>query len=89
MLDKDLEDEIKSLIGREIRSLRINKGWSIEYLAGESKLNTDSVGDAERGATMISLQSLVKISAALGIKTTHFSKLIDDNILPELKEDKE
>ena len=54
-------------LGKRIRALRSEKGWSQEQLAFECGLHRTYIGHVELGKKNISFNNLVTISAALGI----------------------
>lgn len=62
-------------VGLRIRSLREERGWSQERLAGDAGVHRTYMGDVERGERNPSLFSLLKIADALGI---HVSDLFSD-----------
>jgi transcriptional regulator with XRE-family HTH domain len=59
---------IRKLVGQNIRSFRLAKEWSQEELAYKSKLSHHYLGNVERGAQNISLDSLERIAKALGVE---------------------
>lgn len=61
-------DELRALVGANIRSLRLKKGWTLEELAFRSGVHANYLGDAERGRRNLSVSSLNKIAAGLGVE---------------------
>jgi len=59
---------IKKLIGKRIRGLRRNKGWSQEVLAEHSALSYKFIGEVERGVVNPSLETLVSIACGLDVE---------------------
>jgi transcriptional regulator with XRE-family HTH domain len=55
------------LLGRRIRNLRNEKGWTQQKLGDQAEVNYKFIGEIERGKQNPSLNVLVKISAALGV----------------------
>jgi transcriptional regulator with XRE-family HTH domain len=55
------------LLGRRIRSLRNEKGWTQQELGDQAEVNYKFIGEIERGQQNPSLNVLVKIAAALGV----------------------
>ena len=55
------------LLGRRIRSLRNEKGWTQQELGDHAEVNYKFIGEIERGQQNPSLNVLVKIAAALGV----------------------
>lgn len=77
-------------IGKRIKELRIEKGWTQAILAEKSDVEPSNISHIERAATKLSLPTLVNIANALGVtldeiaygslvKSAHVSvKMIDD-----------
>jgi transcriptional regulator with XRE-family HTH domain len=59
---------------QHIRKARLQKGWSQERLADESKLHRNYVGSVERGERNISIDNMEKLAKALG---TSLSSLLE------------
>jgi len=53
-------------LGKRIRALRRELGWSQERLAHEAKMDRSYMGMIERGEKNITLTKLCQISLALG-----------------------
>ncbi len=58
-------------LGKAVRELRLEKGWSQEAFADYADMDRSYVGGIERGEHNIALINLIKIASALGIKTAH------------------
>lgn len=54
------------IIGDRIRTLRSAKGWSQEELAHRADLHPSHMGRLERGEENVTLESLEKVTNALG-----------------------
>jgi len=59
------EHNAQKKLGKAIRSLRTNLGYSQEEFAGACGLHRTYFGAVERGERNISLQNIVKIATAL------------------------
>jgi transcriptional regulator with XRE-family HTH domain len=57
-------DRIK--LGRTIRRLRLEKGWTQEDLAERAKLHPTYIGGIERGERNVGLDNIIRIARALG-----------------------
>jgi transcriptional regulator with XRE-family HTH domain len=55
------------LLGRRIRSLRIQKGWTQQKLGEKADINYKFLGEIERGQQNPSFGVLAKIATALGV----------------------
>ena len=60
-------DNLKYLVGTNIRYFRLQKNLSQKQLGEKSGLNMNYIGGVERGERNISLENLLKISIALEI----------------------
>ena len=58
----------KAIFGNNIRRLRTDLGWSQEKLAEACGLHRTYVGAVERGERNVSLENIVEIALALGVK---------------------
>jgi transcriptional regulator with XRE-family HTH domain len=54
-------------LGKRVRALRLDRGWTQEELAHRSGLNRSYMSDVERGRSNVSLSTLQKIARPLGI----------------------
>ena len=61
-----MSEDIRSLLGKRIRELRLKKEWSQQDLAQAAKLDRAYVSGIERGQRNISLKKIADIAAALG-----------------------
>ena len=59
---------IQEVVGARIRALRLQRGWTQEELGGRAGLDFTTIGGAERGQKSLSLTSLTRVAAALGIE---------------------
>lgn len=66
-------------LGRYLRSVREGKGWSQEDLAFECDLHRTYIGAVERGEYNVTLLTLRKITAKLGISMLDAVKGIERN----------
>lgn len=65
-------DNPRQELGARIRGLRKSAGFTLEYMEEKSGLNCHYIGQLERGRANVSLDSLVKIADALGVKVGDF-----------------
>lgn len=56
----------RNKLGKNIRNLRHEKGWSQEELADKVGLHRTYVGAVERGEQNITVDTLAKLAKALG-----------------------
>lgn len=59
-------------IGRRVRAARRDRGVSLENLGHLSEVNWTTIGKIERGATSPTVESLVRIAAALEVDPGSF-----------------
>ena len=67
----------RKVIGANIRSARLSKGWSQERLATRAKINSDYLSTLERGLVNVSVDKLIKLSKALRVPFSELTKGID------------
>ena len=72
-------DPMLAALGRYLRSVREGKGWSQEDLAFECDLHRTYIGAVERGEYNVTLLTLRKITAKLGISMLDAVKGIERN----------
>ncbi len=60
--------DIRTRLGRNLRRLRDEKGWSQEAFAFEAKIHRTYVSDIERGARNPTIMVVEKLAMALGVK---------------------
>ena len=56
--------------GTAIRQLREQQQWSQEQLAEQADLNRSYIGEIERGQVVVSLLTIEKLAAALGVPSS-------------------
>jgi DNA-binding NtrC family response regulator len=59
-------DRLRSVLGRQIRLSRTEKGWTLRELSEISAVSVSQLSSIERGTHLPSVESLVAISTALG-----------------------
>jgi transcriptional regulator with XRE-family HTH domain len=63
------------LLGRRVRDLRVQKGWTQQELGEKADINYKFLGEIERGQQNPSFGILVKIATALGVELSEFFRL--------------
>lgn len=58
----------KKLFGARIKSLREDRGWTQEYLAGKMNISPNHLSSIERGRENPTFDTLVKLSDALNVE---------------------
>lgn len=61
------KESARTLLGKNLRRLRAEKGWSQEDLALEADLHRTFVAHVERGVRNISIDNIEKLAAAFRI----------------------
>ena len=67
-LGRSPSDRLRDQLGRRIKVLRVEHGWSLKELAGSSGISVSQLSSIERGAHMPSIESLLALCTALGVK---------------------
>lgn len=67
-------DNIQVRIGKKIRALRSEKGFSQEALAFKCKLHRTYISDIERGIRNVSIKNIEKIAKAVGVSVGELMK---------------
>lgn len=60
--------EIKEKFGQKVKSLREQKGISIEHLANISNVDRNYISDIEKGKRNVSITIIEKLSKGLEVK---------------------
>src|SRR4030042_645109 len=65
-------------VGKRIRDLRTEKGWTLKELASKCELSTSFLSQVERGLSSVSITSLHIICQALGMSLGEFFRQLGD-----------
>lgn len=60
-------DELRQIIGANVRTLRKARGWTQEELGEQAEMSYKALGEIERGEVSPSLNSLLKVANALSV----------------------
>ena len=63
--------EIRQRLGRNVRRLREQKGWSQEKFAFEAEIHRTYVSDIERGVRNPTITILEKLAVSLGVTASN------------------
>lgn len=72
-------DELRQIIGDNVRALRKAQGWTQEQLGEQAEMSYKALGEIERGEVSPSLNSLLKIANALQIQISEL--FLNDEVL--------
>ncbi len=72
-------------VGRVLAALRMEKGLSQEVLSGLSDIGRSHLSAIERGERKPTLETLYRLSRALGIPMSSIVLAIEDELLKEQK----
>ncbi len=70
-------DRLRDQLGRRIKVLRVERGWSLKELAGVSGISVSQLSSIERGAHMPSVESLLALCTALEVKPSELLRSIE------------
>jgi transcriptional regulator with XRE-family HTH domain len=73
---------VTAAIGRNVRSLRQTRGWTLAALAGRAGVSKGMVVELEQGRTNPSIATLCRLAAAFGVGLAQLLELGDE---PELR----
>jgi len=74
-----IKTEIVSKIGEVIRELRLEKNLSQEEFADQCSIHRTYLGCIERGEKVVTINTLKKITDALGLTLTQFFKITESH----------
>lgn len=77
----DTRPAIALLVGERVRSLRTNRRWSLDELAGRSGVSKGMVVQIEAGRTNPSIGTLVRIADAFGVT---IARLVEEKRPPDV-----
>jgi DNA-binding NtrC family response regulator len=66
------EDRLRRELGRHIRVARTEKAWTLKDLSESSGVSVSQLSSIERGTHLPSLESLLAIATALGVKPSEW-----------------
>lgn len=76
-LGRTQQDKLRERLGHRIRLLRAERDWSLKDLASYSKLSVSQISSIERGANLPSMESLLAIARAFGLRPSEILTNID------------
>jgi DNA-binding NtrC family response regulator len=76
-LGRALTDRLRERLGQRIRVLRAERDWSLKDLAAATRLSVSQISSIERGANLPSMESLLAISRAFGLKPSQILQSIE------------
>jgi DNA-binding NtrC family response regulator len=76
-LGRTMQDRLRDKLGHKIRILRAERDWSLKELAAISKLSVSQISSIERGANLPSIESLLAISRAFGLRPSEILGAIE------------
>src|SRR3970282_2759853 len=89
--EKQQVDRIVSKLGEKIKTLRTEKGWSLQELAEKSSISAAGIHKIESNGITPTITTMMKISDALGKKVSHFieEKVEDSDVVFVSAKDRE
>jgi len=76
-LGRALTGRLREKLGQRIRVLRAERDWSLKDLAAATRLSVSQISSIERGANLPSMESLLAIARAFGMKPSQMLASID------------
>lgn len=62
------KSKLREVVGRKLRTLRKERGWSQEELGFRAGIHRTYIGAIERGQQNVSVDNIGRIAKALGVK---------------------
>ncbi len=62
---------LRSIISRNVRSLRLERGLTQQQLADKAKINVQHISRIERGGSNLTVDNLERLAIALKVPTPH------------------
>lgn len=76
----DRESAYREAVGRTIKSLRAERGWSLRILSERADISVPYLSEIERGRKEPSGAMLAHLSAAFGLPLSHLLSLIASSL---------
>jgi DNA-binding NtrC family response regulator len=76
-LGRSPHDRLRDQLGRRLKMLRVENGWSLKRLAEQSGISVSQLSSIERGAHMPSMESLLSLCQAIDRKPSDLLASID------------
>lgn len=75
-LGRSAQDRLREGLGHRIRMLRAERDWSLKVLSGKTGLSVSQISSIERGTHLPSMESLLSISRAFGMRPSEVLGLV-------------
>ena len=75
------EQILKNILGQNVKTRRIQKGWSQEELAEKAGFTKNTISDIETGQKFARANTLLKLAKVL--QTEVYELLKPDNVIPD------
>jgi transcriptional regulator with XRE-family HTH domain len=75
------DGELDGLVRQRIRALRVAQGWSLEDLAGRTRMSPSSLSRIETGGRRLALDQLVAIARALDTSLDQLVETDTDDVI--------
>lgn len=62
--------------GQIIHTLRLQRGWTLQYLAGVAKISAGYIGLLERGRNLPTISVVIALADALGVDPGELVRLV-------------
>ena len=64
--------KLKKIVGKKLKTIRLNRGMTIQTLAAQSKVSSNMISRVERGLTIPSVEILMKLAAVFDKSINYF-----------------
>ena len=76
-LGRSPQDRLRDQLGRRLKTLRAERGWSLKELARQTGVSVSQLSSIERGAHMPSMESFLLLCQALELRPSELLASID------------
>ncbi|TMV04782.1 helix-turn-helix domain-containing protein [Ruegeria sediminis] len=77
-------DDLSGRLAGRLKELRLDRGWSLDQLAGESGLSRATLSRMEKGEVSPTAESLGRLCAAFGLPMSRLLMMVEETFAPKV-----